>query len=150
MVRSTRIKGRIFSLFGKIAIFGSLAWVSACAIDAAEAGNVVYGNGDSHSGCPYAAFEVMHQNPNDYVIAKVLSTKTVSIPPDPYASNPHAVETVNVPSIPVDGASITGNFSGFGDRILHNASNGSDLRVNVIYHAETYAAILNELGILDC
>jgi hypothetical protein len=48
------------------------------------------------------------------------------------------------------GAQISGDLSGFGDRTLHDDSDNIDFKVAIVFHAESYSALLSRMKILGC
>lgn len=48
------------------------------------------------------------------------------------------------------GTQISGDLSGFGDRTLHDDSNNSDFKVAIVFHAQSYSALLSRMKILGC
>ena len=50
----------------------------------------------------------------------------------------------------IDGAQISGNLSGFGDRTLHDDSNNTDFKVAIVFHGDSHDALLKRMKTLGC
>jgi hypothetical protein len=53
-------------------------------------------------------------------------------------------------ALPLEGAKLSGNFDGVGERKIHSESEGSDFTVNVFYHAATAADVNERLEQMGC
>jgi hypothetical protein len=55
-----------------------------------------------------------------------------------------------IPDGPAEGASLSGNFGGFGKRWIIDASSNDSYLVDVVYHTTDYDAVLNRMRQVDC
>lgn len=63
--------------------------------------------------------------------------------------NPVSADELPFPP-PTEGASLSGNFDGFGRRTIRDESANQTYSVEIVYHATTYSAVLNRMRQLDC
>ncbi|MGA8535046.1 MAG: hypothetical protein WB615_13140 [Candidatus Tumulicola sp.] len=54
------------------------------------------------------------------------------------------------PNVPNQGASISGGFSGFGERTLHNDGDDTSFKASIVFHAVSSQAVASRLRALRC
>jgi hypothetical protein len=101
---------------------------------------VIMGVGSAYytATCGYEAF---FKNESGGGSGGIVKIDTGALPPG---------DPLNPTSEPTKGATLTGNFDGFGKRVIKDASANMTYTVNVVYHADNVDAIVNRMTVLGC
>lgn len=98
-----------------------------------QSGTITLGaGGNYYRQCAYESFQAK----DDYGIFKVAGSKDANLVP--------------FSGMPSEGATISGDLSGFGVRVIHDDSTNTSLTVDITYHAVSYEATLTRMQQLGC
>jgi hypothetical protein len=97
-------------------------------------------------GCEYDVFQVWQDGEIGAGIFKLIPDQM----PSPPTGQRGKLLPIRVMDLPAEGASLSGDLSGFGKRRIMDSSANRSLMVDVVYHATTYDAALKRMTQLGC